>query len=158
MQVDDRSAELSKLAQEIGTLREQVAMVAAALNRIEKRLKLVFPDYTKIGKPVGPAKGVLSDKTREQLLFIFEELLAVARSGGDIPLATKLGSINAVDLVALAYELGVSDKKKIGLPKAKEGIRRRIHESLLLAGNNGRPAITAADVPATPDSRPPRDD
>lgn len=69
--------------------------------------------------------------------FTSEDLLAVTRTGGDRALATKIQTISGQDLVELAFELGVTDRRKIGLTKAKEGIRRRIQESLLLSGRQG---------------------
>lgn len=80
------TVELAKLSQEIALLREQVLAVGNALNRIEKRLTLVFPTYErKLKRPPRMRGNVAasSTKTREELLGMFEDLLASTRAGGD---------------------------------------------------------------------------
>lgn len=126
--------ELAKLSQEISLLREQLQVATSALGRIEKRLKLVFPGYEAKKKRMSSASGTSSQKSREELLQIFEDLLAATRDGGDGAFATGVRSVPEVDLVALAFELGVSDRRKISVAKATTGIRGRIQESLMLSG------------------------
>jgi hypothetical protein len=131
-------AELERLAQEIGLLREQAMTISSALLRIEKRLKLVFPGYEKRSTKNRPsAPGAVSNKTREELMALFGQLSELTRTGGDSAFWSKINGIPAEDLAALAFELGVSEKKKIGAKQARDRIRRRVQESLLLSSKVG---------------------
>lgn len=130
--------ELAKLSQEISLLREQLQVAAAALSRIEKRLKLVFPAYEVKKKRTASPSESPSQKNRDELMRIFEDLLAVTRTGGDSAFAAGVRSVTEADLVALAFELGVSDRRRISLAKATAGIRGRIQESLMLSGSLDR--------------------
>jgi hypothetical protein len=126
--------ELAKLSQEISLLREQLQVATSALGRIEKRLKLVFPAYEAKKKRAAAPPDTPSQKSRDELMRIFEELLAVTRAGGDGAFAAGVRSVPEADLVALAFELAVSDRRKISVAKATTGIRGRIQESLMLSG------------------------
>lgn len=133
--------ELQKLSREIATLREQIVGVSNALNRIEKRLLIVFPQYEKRKKfPKHSGAEGASTKTREELLSIFEELLGATRTGGDGGFSMKIAQIAPGDLTALAYELGATDRRKVGVAKATDGVKRRIQESLLLGSPVSQPS------------------
>src|SRR5690606_15588946 len=105
--------ELAKLSQEISLLREQLQVASSALGRIEKRLKLVFPGYEAKKRRPAMSSEIGPQKSREELMRIFEELLAATREGGDGAFAKSAEGISELDLVALAFELGVSDRRKI---------------------------------------------
>ena len=87
-------------------------------NFIEKRLAEAS------GMDAGMRIGIA--KFSRFLLLTFALLLSLYSAG--------------IDLTALAYELCVSDSKRISLKKAREGIRKRVQESLLLS-QQPRPSI-----------------
>jgi hypothetical protein len=138
MRESGTTEELTKLSREIALLREELRAASTALNRIEKRLKLVFPVYEpqENKRPTASRNLPPSQRSREELLGQFEELLKATIEGGDSAFADRCRAIPEQDLVALAFELGVSDRKHISVAKARTGIRGRVQESMLLSGSH----------------------
>lgn len=133
--------ELKRVAEEISRLREQIQSASAVLGRIEKRLKLAFPNYpqNKKAQPKSPAgERAVSNKSRDELLQLFENVLEATKLHGDAGYAAEIAKIADEDVTALAFEVGISGSKRISTKKAREGIRKRIQESLLLSSH--RPA------------------
>jgi hypothetical protein len=130
------SEEIQRLAQEISLLRREAQNINSALGRIEKRLRAAFHYYP---KPKASAKGQPKtedqklSKTRDELMTLFEKLIEATKQNGDVGFSSEIGKITEEDLVALAYELGVTDGKRISQKKAREAIRKRVQESLLLS-------------------------
>jgi len=130
--------ELKRVADEISRLREQIQTASAVLGRIEKRLKLAFPNYpqNKKAQPKTPtSKRPASNKSRDELLQLFENVLEATKSHGDTGFTAEIAKISDEDVAALALEVGISDSKRISIKKAREGIRKRIQESLLLSSH-----------------------
>ncbi len=132
------SGELLRVAEEISLLRREIQMASAALGRIEKRLRVAFPNYPKAksrSKTLLQAKSSEPNKSRDELMAQFEILLAATKENGDVGFSSEIDKLSPEDTIALAYELGVTGSRKMSLKKAQEGIRGRIQESLLLAYN-----------------------
>jgi hypothetical protein len=133
------SEELQRLAEEISLLRRDFQAGMAALGRIEKRLKANFPAYApkKQMRPPSSSSGsrTLSTKSRDDLMTDFDSLIAATKEKGDVGFESFLSALPEEDVIALAYELGVGSPKT-SIKKAREGIRARIQESLLLSFEN----------------------
>jgi hypothetical protein len=128
------SEELQRLAEEISLLRRDFQAATAALGRIEKRLKAAFPSYPskkQSSRTSSSEARPQSTKTRDQLLADFDSLAAATKEHGDRGFESFLSALPEQDILAMAYELGVAAPKK-SVKKAREGIRKRIQETLLL--------------------------
>jgi hypothetical protein len=133
------SEELQRLAEEISLLRRDLQTSMAALGRIEKRLKVAFPAYApkrQVRQLSSSNSRPSSTKSREDLMTDFESLSAATKQGGDTGFESFLSALPEQDVIALAYELGVGSAKTTSARKAREGIRKRIQESLLLNFEN----------------------
>jgi len=123
------------MAEEIGLLRRDFQAAIAALGRMEKRLRAAFPNYP-AKKPasgrLSSAERPASTKSRDELLADFDSLVATTRERGESGFESSIASLPEQDVLAMAYELGVASPKKSSVKKARQGIRKRIQESLLL--------------------------
>jgi hypothetical protein len=129
------SEELQRLAEEISLLRRDLQAGIAALGRIEKRLKATFPAYTpkkQMRQLSSSDTRPLSTKSRDDLMNDFDSLIAVTKERGDVGFESFLSTLPEQDVIALAHELGVGSSKATSTKKARDGIRKRIQESLLL--------------------------
>ncbi|MGA7415171.1 MAG: hypothetical protein WBW33_32165 [Bryobacteraceae bacterium] len=63
----------------------------------------------------------------------FESLIAAMKERGDVGFESLISSLPDQDVIALAYELGIGSQKATSTGKAREGVRKRIQESLLLS-------------------------
>ena len=129
------SEELQRLAEEISLLRRDFQTGMATLSRIEKRLKVAFPGYA----PKKPTRQQpssdsrpLSTKSRDDLMTDFDSLIAATKERGDVGFESFLSTLPEQDVIALAHELGVGSPKATSTKRARDGIRKRIQESLLL--------------------------
>jgi hypothetical protein len=125
--------ELQRLADEISMLRRDFQTGIASLARIEKRLKLAFDGYVP-KKTVRTSSGSrpASSKSREELMSTFETVLAATRDRGDVGFESAISNLSDEDVVGMAYELGAGSQKS-SVKKAREGVRKRVQESLLLS-------------------------
>jgi hypothetical protein len=128
---------LSRVSEEIALLRRDLQIAMISLSRIEKRLVASFPNYPskKVSTQSAGAPRPVSEKSRDQLLQLFDTLVQETKAGGEAGFEMAVGRLKDEDALALAFELGVAGKKKVGTTKAKEGIRKRIQESILLRFN-----------------------
>ena len=137
---------LSRISEEIALLRRDLQSTMSSLSRLEKRLAASFPSYSKkTTRQQASQSQPLSEKTREQLLELFDGLVQETKEHGEAGYEAAIGRLKDEDVLALAFELGVAGKKKVGATKAKEGIRRRIQESILLRFNR-RPSDEIKDT------------
>jgi len=131
------SEELQRLAEEISLLRRDFQAASAALGRIEKRLKATFPAYAPKKETSrhssSPKSRPQSTKSRDELMANFDSLIAATNEKGDAGFESFISTLPDQDVIALAYELGVGSLKTTSTKKAREGIRKRTEESLLLS-------------------------
>lgn len=130
------SEELQRLAEEISLLRRDFQAGIAALGRIDKRLKAAFPAYApkKHSRQwsSSPESRPASTKTSDELMADFDSVTAATKERGDVGFESSISALPGEDVIALAHELGVGSLKTTSVKKAREGIRKRIQESLLL--------------------------
>lgn len=62
----------------------------------------------------------------------FDELILATKEKGEAGFESLISIMTDPDVIALAYELGVGSLKTTTTKKAREGIYKRIQESLLL--------------------------
>ena len=149
------SEELQRLAEEISLLRRDFQSGMATLSRMEKRLKAAFPTYP-AKKPVKAAStskvGFAPARSREDLLAEFESITDATRQNGDLGFESSLSNLSDQDVLSLAYELGVGSLKTTSLKKAREGIRKRVQESLLLVFENRSGEVHVTTEPPFPEN------
>lgn len=141
--------EMQRVADEISLLRRDFQTGIAALSRIEKRLRAAFPAYPakKAPRPATGGEPPPSPlKTGDELRTDFEALLAATKERGDVGFESTIGAMFERDVIALAHELGIGSLKT-SARKAREGVRKRVQESILLS-YEGRPA-SATKPPET---------
>lgn len=126
--------ELKRVAEEINLLRKDLQEASSALSRIERRLKVAFPNYPQ--KPKQTKKGqsdkTYSSKTPNELQAIFEDLVARTLNGGDAAFHERLSALNEEDIIALSLELGMGSRSRLSRNKAADGVRKRVQEAMLL--------------------------
>ena len=127
--------ELKRIAEEIRLLRSDLQNVSGSLGRIERRLKVAFPNYPskpKQTKGKGSSKLKTSLKASQELQSIFDNLVARTQEEGDSAFAARLDELADEDVVALAVELGIGSPSKLSRRGATGGIRKRVQEALQL--------------------------
>ena len=136
-------AEVKQLAEEIAFLRRELQTANATLNRMEKRLKVSFPNYPDKSKKRSLSENkerVPSDtsvKNREALMADFEQLVGDVEANGDVSFESFFGEFSDDNTLALAHELGVTYSGSSSIKKAKEGIKKRAQETMLLRPSKG---------------------
>lgn len=129
------SDELKRVAEEIRLLRSELQNASGALGRIERRLKVAFPNYpSKPREPKGKvsASRTISSKTPQELKSLFDTLVTLTQDQGDGAFAARVAELTDGDVVALAAELGIASRSKLSRPKATDGIRKRVQEAIML--------------------------
>ena len=127
--------ELKRVAEEIRLLHSDLQSASGALGRIERRLKIAFPNYpAKPKQPKGQkgAKRMISSKTTPELQSIFDNLVTLTQDNGDSAFAARIDELKDEDVVALAIELGIGSSSRLSRRKAMDGIRKRVQEAMLL--------------------------
>lgn len=130
-----KNDELKRVAEEIRLLRVDLNNASASLGRIERRLRVAFPNYPekpKRSKKTRNAKRAISLKTSQELQSIFNDLVAHTQNEGDSAFLAKVEELKEEDLFALAIELGIGSSSKLSRRKATDGIRKRVQEVMLL--------------------------
>lgn len=129
------SDELKRVAEEINLLRRDLQATSASLGRIERRLKVAFPNYphsTKQPKEKKYGKKIPSSKTPQELHDIFENLVFSTQNGGDSAFESTINQFNDEDIIALAVEVGVGSPSRLSRRKAMGGVRKRVQEAMQL--------------------------
>jgi len=141
------SGELQRVAEEISLLRRDFQAAVASLGRMEKRLKASFPAYSP-KKPVKKANSgqLQSGKTADQLNSDFDSLLVATKEGGDVGFESAISDFPDTDVIALAHQLGIGSLKTTSTKKAREGVRKRVQESLMLSSTRKK-TVEQADEP-----------
>lgn len=127
--------EIRHLSGEIAFLRKELQSANTTLNRLEKRLKVAFPNYpdktkSTVGKK-SKSSQASSVKSEDELQSDFSRLVNSVKVNGDIGFETFFSEYLDEDTLALSHELGATSKSA-SVKKAKEGIKSRAQESMLL--------------------------
>ncbi len=126
------SEEIERLTSEIESLRDDMQMALRKLAQMEKRLRTVFPNLPKKPKSARGDAHQLSTKTEEQLQEDFQRFIKAVEESGPRGFDSVISSLPQEDVIALAVELGVGQKKRTSLTKAIDGIRKRVQERMML--------------------------
>lgn len=128
--------EIAALRRELQDLSGAVQAMSAVLVRMEKRLRATFPNAqvkNAASATTATERDAPASRTREDLLQIFETLLEATRQSGDSGFLEEFDKVAPTDVGLVAFELGIPDAKRLGMKKAREAIRRRVQESLMLS-------------------------
>src|SRR5881394_3081455 len=127
------------LAREIREMKEILRDMARKLSQLEMRARRGFP----AAFPVAPKKKTQTTAATpageptivpSEALRIYDELVALARSGSREQVQSRLNSFGVPDLFLLSRELGVSlGRKRPSRPSLVAGILGRINESVMLS-------------------------
>jgi hypothetical protein len=140
--------EVQRLARELELLRSDFQSALSKLNQMDKRLRASFPNLPKKkSKERHHADIPASSKTGEQLLAIFDELVALKRENRDSEFETRLRNLAPEDVIALVTELGAGKGKNTTVKAAQIGIRGRVNETILL--NQNRQVADRPEKPTT---------
>lgn len=124
--------EIIRLASEIEALRGDMQASLRKLAQMEKRLRAVFPNLPKKPKATPEKARQPSTKSEAQLQEDFQRILKGVEESGPQGFDLVIASLPQEDVVALAVELGVGQPKRTSLPKAIDGIRKRVQERRML--------------------------
>ncbi len=128
--------EVRRLASEIEALRGDMQMAFRKLAQMEKRLRAVYPDLPRRPKAQPNQPRPQSTKSEAQLQADFQNILKAVEESGPPGFDAAISALPQEDVIALAVELGVGQPKRTSLPKAIDGIRKRVQERRLL-GHTG---------------------
>ncbi len=138
--------EVKRLSHELELLRSDLQAALSKLGQMDKRLRVAFPGLPKQKKSRATGGNLpATTKSREDLLATFDELVALKREQRDSDFETRVRSLPPEDAIALAIELGAGKGKKTTPRAAQEGIRGRVHETILL--NQTRQVADPPDKP-----------
>lgn len=127
--------ELKRVAEEINLLRRDLQATSAALGRIERRLKVAFPNYpdkAKQSKGKKKTERISSTKTPQELQSIFNDLVVSTQNGGDSAYTSMIGEFSDEVIIALAVEVGIGSPSRLSRRKAVDSIRKRVQEAMQL--------------------------
>ncbi|HEU5125245.1 MAG TPA: hypothetical protein VFW05_14420 [Verrucomicrobiae bacterium] len=124
--------EVKRLVSEIEALRGDMQVAFRKLVQMEKRLRAVFPDLPKKPKATPEQARQPSTKSEAQLQEDFQRILKAVEESGPQGFDSVVSSLPQEDVIALAVELGVGQPKRTSLPKAIDGIRKRVQERRML--------------------------
>lgn len=142
--------ELQRVSNEISLLRRDLQTGLSALTRIEKRLRAAFPNYPskKEERRDRPRENqAASQKSPDQLNADFDVLISATKERGDEGFEAAVSALSEPDVIALAHELGIGSLKTTSIRKAREGVRKRVQESLLLSFIPRTPRVGESSTP-----------
>jgi hypothetical protein len=142
--------DVEALAGELQDLKEIVREVSGKLGRIEKRLRLFFPQSFPIPAPKQsktPVGDVPPTITPQQALGLYSELLEMARTGREQQVEARVAGMDLPDLALLVRELGAPLGKKPTRPGLTKSLMGRLRESMMLSRHTVRPASNQSATP-----------
>ena len=126
------NSELKDILEAISLLRKDVKETNREISRLEKRLAVSFPAYREFKS--SPPKTFDLNPNRENLLKIYETLVAITKEKGEIGFSQVIKEYDDATIRALALEKGVlGSNKKIGVDKAKDGIYKQVQQSIKIS-------------------------
>ena len=137
------SEDVSALAAEMQELKEVVREVAGKLGRIEKRLRVFFPDSFPNTGTRRKAAADSFDKpptmTPREALELYDKLVTQARSGSEREVEAAISRLELPDLALLVRELGAPAGKKPTRKALTKSLMGRLKESIMLSRHTPRP-------------------
>jgi hypothetical protein len=143
--------DVEALAGELRDLREVMREVSGKLGRIEKRLRLFFPQSfpdERRKEPEGDIREMSPTITPQRALEMYTELLEIARRGREEQVQSRIAGMALPDLALLVRELGAPLGKKPTRTALSKSLMGRLRESIMLSRHTLRPASN----PSTPQS------
>lgn len=141
---DLRRGDVDALAGELRDLKDILREVSGKLGRIERRLRLFFPESFPKSERHKEKELELHEPTAtinsQQALDLYSELVEIARTGKEQQLEARMASMGIADLALLVRELGAPLGKKptrIALTKSLMG---RLKQSIMLSRHTVRPS------------------
>jgi hypothetical protein len=138
----EQNNDLKRVAEEISLLRRDIQTASTTLGRIERRLKVAFPDFPNKQKQFTKNKKTgktPSSKTPHELQVIFDDLVSSTQSEGDSAFRSRIKQYSDEDIIALAVEVGMGSASRLSRLKATVAIRKRVQEALQLQFENKYP-------------------
>jgi hypothetical protein len=135
--------DVEALAGELRDLREIIREVSGKLGRIEKRLRLFFPQSFPVERrkePEADIREMSPTITPQRALEIYTELLEMARTGREQQVESRIAGIVLPDLALLVRELGAPLGKKPTRTALTKSLMGRLRESMMLSRHTIRPA------------------
>jgi hypothetical protein len=117
--------------------------VSGKLGRIEKRLRLFFPQSfpdERRKAAEGDIREMSPTITPQRALEMYTELLEIARTGREEQIQSRIAGIALPDLALLVRELGAPLGKKPTRPALTKSLMGRLRESIMLSRHTLRPA------------------
>ncbi|HEY5279319.1 MAG TPA: hypothetical protein VIJ67_06160 [Pseudolabrys sp.] len=133
--------EVLKLLEECGELKRTLKSINSQLGRIENRVKVAFPATAKRhqDRKSAAARQTSSSLTAAEALAEFDNIVKLASSGATIDAQDYLERRSAVDLLAIAKEVGVSfPTTRPSVKTMRQAILGKVRESVLLSRHNPR--------------------
>jgi hypothetical protein len=135
--------DVEALAAELRDLKEVMRDVSGKLGRIEKRLKLFFPQSFPSERRKQPGVDIREMSptiSPQKALEMYTDLLEMARSGRQQEVESRIAGIALPDLALLVRELGAPLGKKPTRPALTKSLMGRLRESIMLSRHTLRPA------------------
>jgi hypothetical protein len=133
--------ELDALRAEIKDVKAVLREISGRLSRIERHAKRAFGSGAPKRREARPRCARESKATEapaievKDALLLFDRLAQTWRNGAAEKVHRKLDEMSIPDLKIVAHELGVSHTTKPTRRSLKEGIIRRVKESVMLSKN-----------------------
>ncbi len=143
--------DVEALAGELRDLREVMREVSGKLGRIEKRLRLFFPQSfpdERRKEPEGDIREMSPTITPQRALEMYTELLEIARTGREEQVQSRIAGMALPDLAVLVRELGAPLGKKPTRTALTKSLMGRLRESIMLSRHTLRPVSS----PSAPES------
>ncbi|MFI5095920.1 MAG: hypothetical protein ACHQIK_21075 [Candidatus Acidiferrales bacterium] len=135
--------DVEALAGELRDLKEVVREVSGKLGRIEKRLRLFFPQSFPGERRKEPEVDIRETSptiTPQRALEMYTELLEMARTGREQQVESRIAGMVLPDLALLVRELGAPLGKKPTRTALTKSLMGRLRESIMLSRHTLRPA------------------
>ena len=133
--------EVSRLLDELASVREQMRGIAGTLARLELRAKRAFPNVAS-DRRLRASKGRLSTEatlTPEKALELYDSAVREVKSGSQDKALDLVRNLALPDLLVLHKELGLSlGHSKPSKKMILNGIFGRIKQSVMLSQHSNR--------------------
>jgi hypothetical protein len=140
--------DVEALAGELRDLKEVLREVSGKLGRIEKRLRLFYPEsFPRPERRKEKSSDVQETPptiTSQQALELYSELVDMARTGREQQAEARVANLGIADLALLVKELGAPSGKKPNRTALTKSLMGRLKESIMLSRHTVRPGANRA--------------